>query len=99
MVYPLMTQSRHSTNQSQERSWPRTELIDNCFRQSRRIAILTRAAVIGRSCHEAFLAPAELTFARLSVAFECYGEVAQATRDNDGNPTNPHWRIPATNHN
>jgi len=57
------TTSGHSTTQSQEQSWPRTELMDNCFRRSRRIAILTRAAVIGRSGHEALLAPAVLTFA------------------------------------
>jgi hypothetical protein len=35
----------------------------------------------------------------LSVAFEGKGEVAQAASGNDGNPTNPHWRIPAANHN
>src|SRR5882672_5297934 len=36
---------------------------------------------------------------RLPVAFESQSQVAQAARDNDGDPTKPHWRTPAANHN
>jgi hypothetical protein len=33
------------------------------------------------------------------VTLEGKGEVGQATRNNEANPTYPHWRAPAANHN